>query len=197
MGNNTENKNVEYNSVQEFIDAMKEKQKQKELEAKNEHLIRLGLIDKEKSNREYFPYFVNEKCKWDEEVGKYYIGKNVPLEVSDEEYQEILKYAEIELEEEKKNAKQKKGGRWGNAIKIMAYIALFIGVLANIILMFTVENISGSIYGHDHKLTETVAALEQWEYFKNIIYIVISFPFLMGFANLVSAAEKYLQKDDI
>ena len=188
MGNNTENKNVEYNSVQEFIDAIKEKQKQKEQEAKNEHLIRLGLIDKEKSNREYFPYFVNEKCKWDEEVGKYYIGKNVPLEVSDEEYQEILKYAEIELEEERKNAKQKKGGRWGNAIIIMAYIALFIGVLANIILMFIVENI---------RLTETAAALEQWEYFKNIIYIVISFPFLMGFANRVSAAEKYLQKDDI
>jgi hypothetical protein len=194
METDSENKEVEkisYASAQEFIKTMNEKQKKKEQEIKNEILIHLGLIDKEKSDREYFPYWVNEKCKWDEEVGKYYIGKNVPLEVSDEEYQEILKYAEIELEEERKNAKQKKGGRWGNTIKIMAYIALFIGVLANIILMFTVENISGSIYGHDHKLAETAAALEQWEYFKNIIYIVISFPFLMGFANLVSAAEKY------
>ena len=170
MGNNTENKNVEYNSLQEFIDAMKEKQKQKEQEAKNEHLIRLGLIDKEKSNREYFPYFVNDKCKWDEDLGKYYIEKPVPLEVSDEEYKEILKYDQVEVEEKK----PKKNTNWGNAIELIAWIALILTIIPSIFIFLVGK-------------FDWVACL--WT-----ISAIPSFCLLMGFAKLVSAAEKYLRK---
>ena len=84
---NAENKKTVYSSAQEFIEDMKERQRHKEQEERNENLIRLGLIDKEKSDREYFPYWVNNNCKWDEETGKYYIEKDVPLEVGNEEYQ--------------------------------------------------------------------------------------------------------------
>ena len=172
MGNNTENKNAEYNSVQEFIDAMKEKQKQKEQEAKNEHLIRLGLIDKEKSNREYFPYFVNNKCKWDEDLGKYYIEKQVPLEVSDEEYNEILKLAEaeVELEEEK----PKKSSNWGNAIEVIAWIAFILTIIPSIFIF--------------------IVSKFDWVACLLAISAIPSFCLLMGFAKLVSAAEKYLRK---
>ena len=172
MGNNTENKNAEYNSVQEFIDAMKEKQKQKEQEAKNEHLIRLGLIDKEKSNREYFPYFVNNKCKWDEDLGKYYIEKPVPLEVSDEEYNEILKLAEaeVELEEEK----PKKSSNWGNAIEVIAWIAFILTIIPSIFIF--------------------IVSKFDWVACLLAISAIPSFCLLMGFAKLVSAAEKYLRK---
>ena len=192
MKSNTEKKEIVYNSAQEFIDAMKEKQKQKEEKIKNEILIHFGLIDKEKSNREYFPYYVNEKCEWDEEVGKYYIGKYVPLEVSDEEYKEILKLAEAEVEHEEE--KPKKSTKWGSAIEVIAWIVLIVGIISNLVFMFTVEKPAGMTYSLEYKLAEDAVATEQWGYFTNIIYIVFSFPFLIGFAKLVAAAEKYLRK---
>ena len=199
MGTYTEKKETQkrvYTSAQEFIKEMNEKQKKKEQEIKNKVLIHLGLIDQEKSDREYFPYWVNEKCKWDEEVGKYYIGKNVPLEVSDEEYQEILKYAqvEVEVEEEEEERKLKKGTTWGNAIEIMAYIVLIVGIIANIILMINVKGPTGATYSQEYEIAAKVAEIERWGYIVNIIFFALSFPFLIGFAKLVSAAEKYLRK---
>ena len=193
MGTDTENKETQkrvYTSAQEFIKEMNEKQKKKEQEIKNEVLIHLGLIDQEKSQREYFPYWVNDKCKWDEEVGKYYIGKNVPLDVSDEEYEEILKYAEIDFEIEEIEKKRKKSTPWGNAIKTVAYIVLFVGIISNLILIFNIEEPTDLGY----RFAKKAADIERWGYIANIIYFVLSFPLLMGFAKLVSAAEKYLRK---
>ncbi len=193
MGTDTENKETQkrvYTSAQEFIKEMNEKQKKKEQEIKNEVLIHLGLIDQEKSQREYFPYWVNDKCKWDEEVGKYYIDKNVPLDVSDEEYEEILKYAEIDFEIEEIEKKRKKSTPWGNAIKTVAYIVLFVGIISNLILIFNVEEPADLGY----RFAKKAADIERWGYIANIIYFVLSFPLLMGFAKLVSAAEKYLRK---
>lgn len=191
METNTENKEIGYNSVQEFIEAMKEKQKEKERESKNEILISLGLVDKKNSHREYYPYRVNEKCKWDEEVEKYYIDKHTPLEVSDEEYKEILKYAQIEGEEEK----PKKSTNWGKSIETIVWIILIIGIIFNLFLMFNVEKPTGiPIYSEEYELAAKAAEIERWGYLVNIIFFALSFPFLIGFAKLVSAAEKYLRK---
>ena len=186
-------KRIGYTSAQEFIDIMEEKRKKKELEIKNKVLIHLGLVDKEKSYREYFPYWVNEKCKWDEEARKYYIEESVPLEVSDEEYEEILKYAEIDFEIEEIEKKRRKSTPWSNAIKAVAYIVLIVGIIANLVLLFNVDEPTGL----EHRIAEKAADIERWEYIANIIYTVLSFPLLMGFAKLVSAAEKYLHKDKI
>lgn len=197
MEENTENKEkqqIGYSSVQEFIETINEKRKKKEQEIKNELLVHMGLVDKDKSYREYFPYWVNDNCKWDEETGKYYIEKSVPLEVSDEEYQEILKYAQVEVEEEEEERKLKKGTTWGNAIEIMAYIVLIVGIIANIILMINVKGPTGATYSQEYEITAEVAEIERWGYFVNIIFFALSFPFLIGFAKLVSAAEKYLRK---
>ena len=167
---NAENKKTVYSSAQEFIEDMKERQRHKEQEERNENLIRLGLIDKEKSDREYFPYWVNNNCKWDEETGKYYIEKDVPLEVSNEEYQEILKYAQVEIEEEK----PKKSTNWGKYIEFIAWIVLMLTIIPSIFI-FTVDKF-------------------QWDVFLLVIGAIPSFCILMGFAKLVSAAEKYLSK---
>jgi ATP-dependent Zn protease len=194
METDSENKEVEktsYASAQEFIKTMNEKQKKKEQEIKNEILIHLGLIDKEKSDREYFPYWVNEKCKWDEEVEKYYIDKHTPLEVSDEEYKEILKYAQIEGEEEK----PKKSTNWGKSIETIIWIILILGIIFNLFLMFNVEKPTGiPIYSEEYELAAEAAEIDRWGYLVNIIFFALSFPFLIGFAKLVSAAEKYLRK---
>lgn len=175
METGAENKEIGYNSVQEFIEAMNKKQKQEEENIKNEILIHFGLIDKEKSEREYFPYFVNDKCKWDEDLGKYYIEKPVPLEVSDEEYNEILKLAEAEVEFEFEEEKPKKSSNWGNAIEVIAWITLILNILSIFIFIFMFNEIS-------------------WVAILYIIGIIPSFCLLMGFAKLVSAAEKYLRK---
>ena len=192
METNTEKKEIGYTSAQEYIKTMEEKHKKEELEIRNKILIHLGVVDKEKSYREYLPYYVNKECKWDDEVCKYYIEKPVPLEVSDEEYQKILKYAEaeVELEEEK----PKKSTKWGSAIEVIAWIVLIVGIISNLVFMFTVEKPAGMTYSLEYKLAEDAVATEQWGYFTNIIYIVFSFPFLIGFAKLVAAAEKYLRK---
>ena len=60
-------KRIGYTSAQEFIDIMEEKRKKKELEIKNKILIHLGLVDKEKSYREYLPHWVDNDCKWDKQ----------------------------------------------------------------------------------------------------------------------------------
>lgn len=176
MRTDTEKKETQkrvYTSAQEFIKEMNEKQKKKEQEIKNEVLIHLGLIDQEKSHREYFPYWVNDKCKWDEEVGKYYIGKNVPLDVSDEEYEEILKYAEFDFEVEEIEKKRKKSTNWGKYIEFIAWIVLMLTIIPSIFIF---------IVGF------------QWDVFLLVIGAIPSFCILMGFAELVSAAEKYLRK---
>lgn len=167
-------KRIGYTSAQEFIDIMEEKRKKKELEIKNKILIHLGLVDKEKSYREYQPHWVDNDCKWDEECKKYYKENLVPLEVSDEEYQTILKYVEDEIEES-----TPKSTKWGKRVQAIAWIELI-----SIIIL--------SIIG----LTET--DYEWWVYLLMISLILICilppFCILVGFSKLVSAAEKYLRK---
>ncbi|MBQ5887865.1 MAG: hypothetical protein IIW77_01145 [Bacteroidaceae bacterium] len=162
-------KRIGYTSAQEFIDIMEEKRKKKELEIKNKVLIHLGLVDKEKSYREYLPYWQNNDCKWDEGACKYYIERNVPLEVTDEEYMKIVEYAEEEIEEEK----PKKGTKWGTAIEVIAWIGMICIIISSII----------SFVNNGFRWAELV-----W-----IISIVPSFCLLVGFSKIVSAAEKYLR----
>ena len=174
METNTEKKEIGYTSAQEYIKTMEEKHKKEELEIRNKILIHLGVVDKEKSYREYRPYYVNKECKWDDEVCKYYIEKPVPLEVSDEEYQKILKYAEAEIEKDEE--KPKKGAYWGDAIATIAWIVLILTIISCIFIFIASE----------FDLTACLL----------IISAIPSFCILMGFAKIVSAAEKYLSKQD-
>ena len=177
MGTDTENKerqNIGYSSAQEFIDIMEEKRKKEELEIKNKILIYLGLVDKEKSYREYLPHWVDNDCKWDEECQKYYKENLVPLEVSDEEYQKILEYVEDEIE-----GSTPKSTKWGKRIQATAWIGLISVIIFSII----------GLYETDY---------DWWVYLLMIILILICilplFYLLVGFSKIVSAAEKYLRK---
>ena len=74
--------------VQDFID----KKKEEELKRRKDHLISIGLVDEGKQEREYI--YVSKlyapDSKYDQEKGKYYIERNVALEVTDEEYATFL-----------------------------------------------------------------------------------------------------------
>lgn len=160
--------------VEEFINKKKDELREKELIKREKHLISLGLIDENKTKRGivYLDKWDGTKdCKFDKDKNKYYKESYVPIavEITDEEYQEILKYAPEELvATQQKKAKT----TWGDTIEIIAYWYLVLCIIATIFLFY-----DSGLLGVTMLLSTTV-----------------TFPFIMGVSKIVSAAEKYLQK---
>lgn len=128
--------------VEEFIEKKKKKIQQSELEKKNEHLIRLGLIDETKSTREYQDIY-GRGLKYDVEKKKYYKGENFPIETTDEEYALICKYGieTLQDQEEIVDKHEEKG------LKTISYILLFLSIIGSIFLLIAGANINdGSFF---------------------------------------------------
>lgn len=114
--------------VKEFI----EKAQAKEKEARDKHLISLGLI--KETFREYSPTGSYEYpyLNYDSEKKSYYSEKKIPVSVTDEEYEMIKKYAAISApkkEVELDNGAEKFLGVVNGillAISIIATLALLI-----------------------------------------------------------------------
>lgn len=102
-----------------------------EQQQRDNHLIRLGLIDESKSNKKYQDYF-SEDAKFDPETNLYYKAANLPLEVTDEEYAEICKYFPLTKAEESvlKTGPEK-------TLNIIANVTLVCGIIGALILFFT------------------------------------------------------------
>ena len=165
--------------VEEFINKMKEEQEKQ----KKEYLISLGLVDESKSINTIEildKWDGTNDCEWDFKLQKYCkkVQKYEALDVTDEEYQEILKYAPIaetqrsnELKPNKKPASQT---RWSNVICTTAIILAVVAVIIGIISISFADSFMPIIW---------IA-----------IYLIIYIPAVIGFARIVEAAEKYLQK---
>lgn len=126
--------------VEEFINKMK-KEKEFEEQNKREELLKsLGLID----------------------------DRGYSLEVTDEEYREILKYTTP-----KENTLEKTT-KWSNVISAITLIVLIIGIVSGIIISIAIDSFIPIVYVG--------------------IYFVIYIPFMIGFSKIVEAAEKYLGK---
>lgn len=170
--------------VEEFLKIKKDELKKKELEQKNAHLISLGLIDESKS-RNGIVYLDGwdgtQECKWDAEKQQYYKGAKVssPIDVTDEEYQEILKYAPINGGT--KTPKESET-TWANAIKIIANILLALNIIGGIILSIVLSN---SYKTDDFAWIPIVSALT---------YCILWYPLIVGFSKVVKVAEKTLQE---
>ena len=165
--------------VEEFINKMKEKQEKE----KKEYLISLGLIDETKSidTIDFFDEWDGTKeCQWDYNAQKYCkkVQKYEALDVTDEEYQEILKYAPISepqiLNKSKSNKKQVSQTKWANVIYTITIILAFIIVVIGAIYATVIESFLPIVYIS--------------------IYLAIYIPSIIGFARIVEAAEKYLEK---
>ena len=141
--------------VQEFIDKKKDEQKVKEVEERNAHLISLGLIDKEKST--------------------YTDAHLVAIEVTDEEYQEILKYAPVDV---KKSTLEK-------TIKGAGIILVAINIIEIIMMFIDLGECSPGSYAYQN-LTENIGVR-----IAQCLYL----PLIFGFAKIVGAAEKYLKRN--
>lgn len=167
--------------IEEFLKAKKETEKKK----RDEHLISLGLVDETKStiHREYCEGN-RPGSKYDEDKDRYYIEhvEAVPLEVTDEEYREILRYAPIE-DGDRKNVTTP----WANIIRRLSYVYLFCAVVINIIM-------SVAKYKQACGLYEDAGVTLAQDIVYSILVTLIYFVSIMGISKVVGAAEKYLQE---
>ena len=171
--------------VEEFLNLKKAEEKKR----RDEHLVSLGLVDESKTvrGRKYSRFWSEEYEQYDGDKDMYFCEKEVyaPLEVTDEEYCEILKYAPENVV--KCDVEKTSGTNWGGVIKVMAYIYLIVGVIANLFLLSGIDK--------QAELAREAAEQAQAECIIGLIFIIISFPFVMGLSRIVSAAEKYLRKE--
>ena len=117
--------------VKEFLDAAKAKEREAFEKKRDEHLISLGLIDEESEVvREYSSYYSTRFEKWDVDKKMYYYDIKQPVKVTDEEYEEILKYStKNEIEEiEIENGAEK-------FLSVMNGINLAIGIISAVVLI--------------------------------------------------------------
>lgn len=187
--------------VEKFLSEMKESKANEAKRIRDEHLISLGLVDDEKmiKNRKYSQYWSKKYPNYDKYKDMYYSDTEhpLPIEISDEEYEEILKIAPLS---ESVTKKEKSFASWAGCIKILAYIYLFLGVSLNLILIANIDKPSiakwlyNTIGGENPEFVKKLAEQAQVDCIESIIYIVISFPFIIGFSKIVAAAEKYLRK---
>ena len=162
--------------VEEFINKMKEEQKEKELKKRKEHLVSLGLIDENKGTYKTSKVFPNEEgWHFDFKEQVYYKGTKSAIEVTEEEYQEILKYAPLE---ETKKATPEKDTTWANAIKTIANILLALNIIGGIIL--SIIFVINDRYTEDFAWKPIVSALQ---------YCILWYPLIIGFSKIVKAAE--------
>ncbi len=178
--------------VEEFLNLKKDEEKKR----RDEHLVSLGLIDESKTvrGRKYSQYWKEGYERYDGDKDMYFCETEVyaPLEVTDEEYNEILKYAPENVV--KCDVEKTSGTNWGGVIKVMAYIYLIVGVIANLFLLSEIHKPSDFDFGAEAELAREAAEQAQAECIIGLIFIIISFPFVMGLSRIVSAAEKYLRK---
>ena len=161
--------------VEEFISKMKDEQEKQ----KKEHLISLGLIDETKSVDviEYYDVWDGtQECQYVPKEQKYRkkVQKYEALDVTDEEYQEILKYAPVQDYQISVEAKSKKQTRWSNVICAIFIIIAIVSIIIGIIYAWVEDSFMAIIWV--------------------VIYLAVYVPYAIGFARIVEAAEKYLQK---
>lgn len=178
--------------VQEFIEKMKAEQKVKELQKRKEHLISLGLIDENNSfvGKKYLDQWDGTStCHWDNKERKYYkmVEFKDALEVSDEEYLEILKYCPLTGTKEntkpiEESKEQKVSTPWADGINTIANILLAVNIIGGITLFVM---LSSSYSTKDFAWIAIVLGLT---------YAVLYYPLIIGFSKIVAVAEKFLEK---
>lgn len=175
--------------VQEFINRMKEEKKLQEKTTKDELLISLGLIDESKTVIKRFYEGVSSfttGCLFDDEKQQYYIQQETyyPIEVTDEEYQEILKYSNVATNKAKIEDK-KEETTWSEVISIVSKVFTFITILLGVFLSI---EFASSYKLDDYALIPVVVS---------VINCLLIYPLMMGFSKVVEVAEKKLAENKI
>jgi len=124
--------------VENLIKQEKERQDTSQKQMREDHLISLGLIDENKTERKYLnnPYDADDASrKYDPDKGKYYAERRAALDVTDEEYEEICKY--FPTTPTKKEI-LKTATFAETTLNIIAIIVLVCGIIGTLICLFTI-----------------------------------------------------------
>lgn len=164
--------------------ALLNKLKDEKERQKNNYLISLGLIDKTKCNKKrIFSNEFDEGWSYDNRNDRYYkdIDEPVAIEISDEEYQELLKYSDI-IEAAKDKEGNNASTKYANIIRIVASSLFVINIVVAVVLCTILSN---SHTAKDFTWLPAVVAL---------LYCILFYPMLIGFSKIVAVAERKLQE---
>ena len=132
--------------VENLIKQEKERLNVSKKQMRDNHLIRLGLIDENKTERKYQNYYSETANKFDSTKNMYYTEINSALEITDEEYEEICKYSSpitpitpITLKTPEKEISET-GAE--STLSIIAILVLVCGIIGFIICLVTLQFIT-------------------------------------------------------
>ena len=120
-------------NVKKFIDAAKAAERKRFESERDSLLLSLGLIDPDKTRREYVDYYSASYSDWDAEKKMYYRVVVEPIEVSVEEYEEIKKYAPKDTKKEVLGEELIYNGA-EKFLSVINGLSLTIGVITSIVL---------------------------------------------------------------
>lgn len=148
--------------LQKYLDEAKAKERRK----KDELLISLGLT-KDETVRIYSERYSDVYNKWDAETDMYYADVKVPITVTDEEYEEIKKYASNSTDEATDLDTKAE-----NFLAILNAIFLIIGIITALVILYKGMNSTGSF--KEHLIEAAVVAggsLISWAIWKVVLNI--------------------------
>ena len=164
--------------LKNFLDAKKDSEIKKNEETKQKTLLDLGLYEKVYSSDNKYS---GEFClsEWDSatQTSKYY--KKVPIEITDEEYQEVKKYSKEEVATENNSV--------AVALTIIAWVIFIVGFIAGIALG-TVEVEKGYYYTYTDTEFSFAIAFVYW------CVSLISGTMFLGFAEIIKLLDAIKRK---
>ncbi len=167
-----------HEKVKEFLDAKKDAENKKYEEEKQKTLIELGLYEKVYSpDNNYSEEFSSPE--WDNANSTYKYYKIVPVELTDEEFQEIKKYSKIET--------TTKSNPVAIALTVIAWIIFIGGFIAGIALG-TVEVERGYYYTYTDTEFSFAVAFVYW------CVSLISGTMFLGFAEIIKLLDAIRRK---
>ncbi len=164
--------------VKAFLDAKIDAEKKKYEEEKQKILIELGLCEKVYSpdneyNQEY------SSSEWDNASSAYKYYKEVPIEITDEEYQKVKEYS--------KKEETKENNPIATLLTIIAWIVFAGGFIAGIVLG-TVEVERGYYYTYTDTEFSFAVAFVYW------CVSLISGTMFLGFAEIIKLLDAIKNK---
>lgn len=164
--------------VKKYLDDKKRAERERYEQEKQNNLIALGLYEKVySSDNKYSKEF--SLTEWDDDNNKNRYFKKVPIELTDEEYQEVMKYSEKEYATEKNPV--------AAALTVIAW-CIFIGGLIAGIAMGNVEVEKGYYYKYTTTEFSFAVAFVYW------CASLISGTIFLGFAEIIKLLDAIRRK---
>lgn len=142
------------NKVQELIKTERERLINQKKQERDKFLVGLGLVDEEKTIRKEFVNYNSQfpTRKFDEVKKVYYQEVPAPLSITDEEYEDLLRYFPKNKKEPDQSTSEE------DTLNGIGGITLILGLVCSLILFFTLA-IRSESWGTEFNMTGFIIAL--------------------------------------